>query len=586
MSALDELAPLSAGATSEGSEWYKDGVFYELHVKGFTQRHPSVPAELRGTYAGLAHEAVLEHLVGLGVTAVELLPVHRSVPESFLVARGLTNYWGYNSIGYFAPHEAYAASARAGRPLGPVDEFKSMVKALHAAGLEVILDVVYNHTAEADHLGPTLCHRGLDNPAYYRLAPGDPARYLDTTGCGNALNVGHPRTLQMVMDSLRYWVADMHVDGFRFDLAATLARQEGSFSNVAAFFDLVSQDPVVSRVKLIAEPWDVGQSDSYDLGRFPPLWSEWNGRYRDAMRDFWRGSDALIGEFATRMTGSNDLFGGSRRRPSASVNLVTVHDGFTLTDLVSFNDKHNEANGEENRDGTGDNHSWNCGVEGPTDDPQICALRQRQCRALLACLGLSLGMPLLLAGDEMGRTQQGNNNVYCQDNEVTWVDWVGGDRSLLEFTTGLLALRARHPVLRRRRFLTGAEAEEIEWFTPSGAAMSPENWSDSNARSIAIYLDGADDPDRGDDGRLLVDDDLLVLVNGWWEPLEFTLPELRPGAAWTVELDSADLDASPPRGPGTHSWSAGDAVRVHGRAVVVLCSPQPAHGGAVAAGVT
>ena len=431
--------------------------------------HPGVPEELRGTYAGLGHEAAIGHLAGLGVTAVELLPVHESVPEAFLLERGLTNYWGYNTIGYFAPHQGYSAAVRAGKPGGQVGEFKAMVDALHRAGLEVLIDVVFNHTAEAGQDGPTLCFRGLDNPAYYRLDPGDPRGYVDTTGCGNSLNVGDPLTLQLIMDSLRYWVSDMHVDGFRFDLAPTLARQEGEFEKRSAFLDMVSQDPVVSRVKLIAEPWDVGQMDSYDLGGFPPVWREWNGKYRDSMRDFWRSHPVGLGEFANRFAGSSDLYGGgARRRPTASVNLITVHDGFTLRDLVSYNDKHNEANGESNRDGTSDNNSWNCGAEGPTSDPDVLALRARQSRAMLTTLLLSFGIPMLLGGDEMGRTQQGNNNAYCQDNEIAWFDWSAADTELLAFTRQLIAFLKAHPAFRRQRFLAGAAgAAELGWFTPA-----------------------------------------------------------------------------------------------------------------------
>ena len=503
---------------------YADTVIYEVHVKGFTMRHPGVPAELRGTYAGLAHEAAIGHLLDLGVTAVELLPVHESVPEAFLVARGLTNYWGYNTIGYFAPHQGYSAEVRAGRPGGQVAEFKAMVDALHRAGLEVLLDVVFNHTAEEDQLGPTLCYRGLDNPAYYRLDPADPSHYVDTTGCGNSLNVGDPQTLQLIMDSLRYWLTEMRVDGFRFDLAPALARQEGEFEKRSAFLDMVSQDPVVSRAKLIAEPWDVGQMDSYDLGGFPPVWREWNGKYRDTMRDFWRSHPVGLGEFAARFCGSSDLYSSARRRPTASVNLITVHDGFTLRDLVSYNDKHNEANGESNRDGTSDNRSWNCGAEGPTTDPAVLALRARQARAMLTTLLLSFGIPMLLGGDEMGRTQQGNNNAYCQDNEIAWYDWAQPDRQLLDFTRQLVAFRLAHPVFRRRRFLAGAEAAELRWFTPAGTEMAGADWADASALAIALYLDGSDDPDRAADGSLLVDDDFLVLVNAWWEPLEFVLP--------------------------------------------------------------
>jgi isoamylase len=545
-----------------------DTVIYEVHVKGFTMRHPDVPPPLQGTYAGLGHPAAVAHLVDLGVTAVELLPVHQNVPEAFLVERGLTNYWGYNTIGFFAPHDGYSAAVRAGSPGGQVAEFKAMVNSLHAAGLEVVLDVVFNHTAEGSHVGPTLCHRGLDNPAAYRLDPNDFRHYLDTTGCGNALNAGDPVSLQLIMDSLRYWLSDMHVDGFRFDLAPTLARQDGGFDGVSAFFDLVAQDPIVSQAKLIAEPWDVGQGDSYDLGRFPPLWSEWNGRYRDTMRDFWRRRDGLIGEFATRLSGSSDLYGGSRRRPTASVNLVTVHDGFTLRDLVSFDTKHNEANGEDNCDGTDDNRSWNCGVEGPSDDPAIVALRARQSRALLTTLLLSFGVPLLLGGDELGRTQRGNNNAYCQDNEITWFDWSNVDPGLLAYSRRLVTLRRAHPVFRRRRFLTGVEASNLEWFTPAGTPMSASDWADPNARCLTIYLDGARDPDRATDGSPQIDDDFLVLVNGWWEQLTFALPAVGDTRTWRTELDSYDL--TPPSAPAV--WPASSEIDVGPQSMVVLSS--------------
>ena len=551
---------------------FSDTIIYELHVKGFTMRHPGIPPELRGTYAGLGHEAAIAHLTDLGVTAVELLPVHESVPESFLLQRGLTNYWGYNTIGYFAPHQGYSAAVRAGKPGGQVDEFKAMVDALHAAGLEVLLDVVFNHTAEASELGPTLCFRGLDNPGYYRLEPGDPRHYVDTTGCGNSLNAGDPVTLQLIMDSLRYWITEMHVDGFRFDLATTLGRQDGGFEEVSAFFDMIAQDPVVSRVKLIAEPWDVGQMDSYDLGRFPPLWREWNGKYRDTMRDFWRSHQVGLGEFATRFCGSSDLYAAERRRPTASVNLITVHDGFTLRDLVSYNDKHNEANGESNNDGTSDNRSWNCGAEGPAGDPAILALRARQSRAMLTTLLLSFGVPMLLGGDELGRTQQGNNNAYCQDNEIAWVDWSQPDVPLQDFTRRLVAFRRQHSVFRRRRFLGGTEASELRWFTPSGSGMTATDWSDPGALAIALYLDGSDDPDRAADGTPLLDDDFLVLVNAWWQPLEFTVPAIRPQAAWRIEIDS--YDPALPGGSATAPRAAGDHVTVGPRAVVVLSDPR------------
>ena len=419
-----------------------------------------------------------------------------------------------------------------------------MVDALHRAGLEVILDVVFNHTAEAGPDGPTLCFRGIDNLAYYRVEPGDPGNYYDTTGCGNSLNAGDPITLQLMLDSMRYWLTEMHADGFRFDLAPTLARQDGAFDKVSAFLDMCSQDPVVCRAKLVAEPWDVGQMDSYDLGRFPPLWREWNGKYRDTMRDFWRSHPVGIGEFANRFTGSADLYGTVGRRPTASVNLITVHDGFTLRDLVPYDDKHNEANGEDNRDGTSDNNSWNCGAEGPTSDPGILALRARQSRAMLATLLLSFGVPMLLGGDELGRTQQGNNNAYCQDNEITWFDWAGADTELLDFTKQLIALNKAHPVFRRGRFLSGAEVSELRWFTPAGTEMTGADWSDGSALAIALYLDGSGDPDRAADGTLMLDDDFLVLVNAWWEPLDFVLPATRENAGWRLEVDTYDPAAT------------------------------------------
>ncbi len=568
--------------TDDAYEWsgarprhgYADTVIYEVHVKGFTMRHPGVPPELRGTYAGLGHEAAISHLRDLGVTAAELLPVHENVPESFLVQRGLTNYWGYNTIGYFAPHQGYSAAVRAGRPGGQVAEFKAMVDALHRAGLEVLLDVVFNHTAEADDAGPTLCYRGLDNAGYYRLDPGDPRRYVDTTGCGNALNAGDPLTLQLIMDSLRYWLTEMRVDGFRFDLAPTLARQDGEFGKRSAFFDLVSQDPVVSRAKLIAEPWDVGQMDSYDLGGFPPAWREWNGKYRDTMRDFWRSQPVGIGEFASRFCGSSDLYGRTRRRPTASVNLITVHDGFTLRDLVSYDGKHNEANGEANRDGTSDNRSWNCGAEGPATDPAVVALRARQSRAMLTTLLLSFGIPMLLGGDELGRTQQGNNNAYCQDNEISWFDWDTADKDLLAFTKDLVAFRAAHPVFRRQRFLAGAEAAELGWFTPAGTAMTGADWAYPDARAVALCLDGSDDPDRAGDGSPLIDDDFLVLVNAWWEPIAFTIPATRDGLAWHPSIDTYD----PARPAAEAVLRAGDQRTVSPRSIVVLRGPRPVGG--------
>ncbi len=575
--------PRSLVIDSSGYDWEGDtqlhrrsaaSVLYEVHVKGFTMRHPGIPAELRGSYAGLAHDAATGYLRDLGITAVELLPVHESVAEPFLAARGLANYWGYNTIGFFAPHQGYSAAVRAGqRAGGQVGEFKDMVKALHRAGIEVILDVVYNHTAEAGADGPTLSFRGLDNGMYYRLNPADASEYYDTTGTGNSLDAGNPYTLRLIMDSLRYWLSEMHVDGFRFDLAATLAREgDNRFDQLSAFFDLVAQDPVVGQAKLIAEPWDVGQPDSYDLGRFPAQWREWNGRYRDSMRDFWRSHDIGVAEFATRFTGSSDLYGSDRRRPTASVNMITVHDGFTLRDLVSYNAKHNEANGEQNRDGTDDNRSWNCGAEGPTADPGIGALRLRQSRAMLATLLLSFGVPLLLGGDELGRTQGGNNNAYCQDNEVSWFDWAAADSGLRDFTKRLIALRHAHPVFRRRRFLTGAEAAELGWYSASGHRMTLPEWGDPLMHAIAVYLDGTSAPDEAADGTPLLDDDFLILVNAYWEPVTYAIPAVRPDAqTWFVELDSYDPAVSAAREFPRHT---GDSVVARPRSLIVLRSPR------------
>ena len=536
-----------------------DSVIYEIHVKGFTARHPDVPPELRGTYAGLAHPAAVGHLRRLGVTAVELLPVHHHVSEPFLAARGLTNYWGYNTIGYLAPHAGYSAAVRAGRPGGEVSEFRDMVTALHEAGIEVILDVVYNHTAEGDASGPTISFRGLDNAAYYRLDPDDRSRYVDTSGCGNALNVGDPTCLRLIMDSLRYWVTEMGVDGFRFDLAPSLARQDGSFSRLAAFFDLVWQDPVIAQVKLIAEPWDVGQGDSYDVGRFPPGWSEWNGRFRDTVRDLWRSHDGLLPDLATRLAGSSDLYGRRRRGPDASINLVTVHDGFTLTDLVSYDHKHNEANTEHNRDGTDDNRSWNCGVEGPSTDPEVTALRDRQRRALLSTLLLARGVPLLLGGDELGRTQGGNNNAYCQDNPITWIDWSSVDASLCDFTASLIALRHAHPALRRRGYPVDPGA--MRWFRPDGAAMTGSDWTNPEGKSIAMVVSGTLEADLDDDGTPMVDDDLAVLINAWWEPETFALGWAGAAPA-VIESDSYD--------PGRSGTKVDGSVLIGPRSVVLL----------------
>src|SRR5580693_2876444 len=556
-----------------------DSVLYEVHVKGFTARHPDIPPEIRGSYAGLAHEAATGYLRDLGVTAVELLPVHEYVPEGFLITRGLTNYWGYNSIGFFAPHQGYSAAVRGGagdgHPSagGQVSEFKDMVKALHRAGIEVILDVVYNHTAEGNENGPTLSFRGLDNAMYYRLGPDDASKYYDTTGTGNSLDAGNPATLRLIMDSLRYWMSEMHVDGFRFDLAATLGREsDNRFDQYSAFFETIAQDPVIGQAKLIAEPWDVGQGDSYDLGQFPAEWREWNGRYRDFMRDFWRSKNVGVAEFATRFSGSSDLYGSAHRRPTASVNLITVHDGFTLRDLVSYDDKHNEANGEDNRDGTSDNRSWNCGAEGPTDHASVNALRARQSRAMLSTLLLSFGLPLLLGGDEIGRTQGGNNNAYCQDNEISWFDWASADGKLRGYVKRLLTLRRDHPVFRRKRFLTGAAAAELGWYNCAGEPVSEAQWADPTMHAITVYLDGTDAPDEADDGTPLLDDDFLLLVNAFWEPVSVTIPPVREDQqTWFVDLDSYDPEVSAARVFPRHT---GDSVLARPRSVQVLRAPR------------
>jgi glycogen operon protein len=515
-------------------------VIYETHVRGLTMRHPDLPPEMRGTYAGLGTEPIIRHLRQLGVTAVELMPVHHFVSEHAVVERGLTNYWGYNSIAYLAPHASYAASSRRGRQ---VQEFKQMVKALHAEGIEVILDVVYNHTAEGGDLGPTLSLRGIDNRSYYRLDPADRRHYVDYTGCGNSLNMQHPNVLQLIMDSLRYWVTEMHVDGFRFDLAAALARELHDVDRLSAFFDIIQQDPVISRAKLIAEPWDLGQG-GYMVGNFPPLWSEWNGKYRDGVRDYWRGAEATLGEFASRFTGSSDLYVSSGRRPSASINFVTSHDGFTLQDLVSYNEKHNAANGEDGRDGDDHNRSWNSGIEGPTDDPAVLNLRARRVRAMLATLLLSQGVPMLLAGDELGRTQCGNNNAYCQDNDTSWVQWSKADRDLLEFTQRLVTLRRNHPVFRRRRFFEGRPARgdgehDIGWYTPAGTEMSADDWRVGYARSLMVFLNGDSITTPGPHGEHIHDDDFLLLFNANLDPMQFRIPKQHRQARWRRVVDTA-----------------------------------------------
>jgi glycogen operon protein len=548
---------------------YHETVIYEAHVKGLTQLNPEIPEEIRGTYAGIAHPVTVKHLAALGVTAIELMPVHQFVDDFTLRDKGLGNYWGYNTIGFLAPHNGYAAYGTRGEQ---VAEFKGMVKALHEAGIEVILDVVYNHTAEGNELGPTLCFRGIDNANYYRLVDGDEAHYYDTTGTGNALLMRNPHVLQLIMDSLRYWVTEMHVDGFRFDLAATLARQFHEVDKLSAFFDLVQQDPVVSQVKLIAEPWDVGDG-GYQVGNFPPLWTEWNGKYRDTVRDFWRGEPATLGEFASRITGSSDLYKEDGRRPIASINFVTAHDGFTLRDLVSYNEKHNEANGEDNNDGESHNRSWNCGVEGPTDDPVINALRSQQQRNFLTTLLLSQGVPMLLHGDELGRTQGGNNNGYCQDNETSWVHWDLGDeaKDLLAFTQRLVELRRQHPVFRRRRFFAGSAAHggesevgDIAWFQPDGQHMDEQAWDNSRASAMTVFLNGAAIPEPDARGNPVVGDSFLVLFNGYADPLPFVLPDKSYGESWTAEIDTAASVVD------TTTHQPGSTMTAQGRSVVVL----------------
>jgi isoamylase len=542
-------------------------IVYETHVRGLTMRHPDVPEELRGTYAGLAHPAVVEHLRSLGVSAVELLPVHHFVADRHLVERGLTNYWGYNSIGFFAPEMRYSASGGGGRQ---VTEFKAMVKDLHAAGIEVLLDVVYNHTAEGNHLGPTLAFRGLDNSSYYRLLPRDRRYYMDYTGTGNTLNVVHPRALQLITDSLRYWIEEMHVDGFRFDLAAALARGLHDADRLGSFFDIITQDPTISRVKLIAEPWDLGEG-GYQVGNFPNGWSEWNGKYRDSVRDLWRGADQALGEFAMRFTGSSDLYEASRRRPHASINFVTAHDGFTLRDLVTYEEKRNEANGEDNQDGESHNRSWNCGVEGPTEDPEVNELRARQQRNLLTTLLLSQGVPMLLGGDELGRSQGGNNNAYCQDNEISWYDWDDVDEDLLEFTRGLVRLRREYPVFRRPgwflgRPIRGHGVSDIHWFRPEGEEMSDESWDAGHASSLTVFLNGEGLGPHDAQGRPTRDHSFLVLVNAHHERLAFRLPDPRWGGRWIRVLDTRDGVI----GEGGRPLLAGREVELEARSVVVL----------------
>ncbi|EEP20856.1 glycogen debranching enzyme GlgX [Bifidobacterium angulatum DSM 20098 = JCM 7096] len=550
---------------------YHDSVIYEAHVRGMTNLNQDVPPDIRGTYAGLAYPAVIDYLKKLGITAIELMPIHQFVNDSFLQQKGLSNYWGYNTIGFFAPHNAYSSVGERGQQ---VNEFKSMVKAYHRAGMEVILDVVYNHTAEGNHMGPTLSFKGIDNQAYYRLVDNDPYHYFDTTGTGNSLLMRSPHALQLITDSLRYWVTEMHVDGFRFDLAATLARQFQEVDKLSAFFDIVEQDPVISRVKLIAEPWDLG-SGGYQVGGFPSSWSEWNGRYRDCVRDFWRSQPSTLPEFASRLMGSSDLYEVNGRRPVASVNFVTAHDGFTLNDLVSYNEKHNDANGEGNRDGESNNRSWNCGVEGETTIRDVNELRQRQMRNMFSTLLVSQGIPMICGGDEVARTQQGNNNAYCQDNEISWTHWDLDDdrKSLLAFVSKLIHLRLNHPVLHRRRFFTGRKAgddpntiPEVEWFDHTGSIMDMNDWQNTHAFSMMVYLNGADIPEMDYYGNPTVDNDFILIFNAHYEPIQFTLPDENYGSKWKLVVDTYNPD-----GPELN-YEAGFAITAQSRSFMLLMS--------------
>ena len=550
---------------------YHDSIIYEAHVRGMTNLNLDVPPDIRGTYAGLAYPSVIEYLRKLGVTAIELMPIHQFVNDSFLQEKGLSNYWGYNTIGFFAPHNAYSSSGQRGEQ---VNEFKSMVKAYHRAGMEVILDVVYNHTAEGNNFGPTLSFKGIDNGAYYRLVDNDRRHYFDTTGTGNSLLMRSPHALQLITDSLRYWVTEMHVDGFRFDLAATLARQFQEVDKLSAFFDIVEQDPVISRVKLIAEPWDLG-SGGYQVGGFPSSWSEWNGRYRDCVRDFWRSQPSTLPEFASRLMGSSDLYQMNGRRPVASVNFITAHDGFTMNDLVSYNEKHNDANGEGNRDGESNNRSWNCGVEGPTTIKDVNDLRQQQMRNMFATLLCSQGIPMICGGDEVARTQQGNNNAYCQDNVISWTNWDLDDsqKNLLEFVSKLIHLRLEHPVLHRRRFFTGREPgdpddkiPQVEWMDHTGSIMDMEDWSNTHAFSVMIYLNGSDIPEADWYGNQMVDNNFILIFNAHYEPIMFTLPDERYGKKWRLVVDTHN-----PKGPELN-YEAGFAITAQSRSFLLLMS--------------
>ena len=543
---------------------WQDTIIYETHVKGLTMTHPGVPEELRGTYAGLAHPVIITYLKELGITAVELMPIHQFIHDNHLIEQGLRNYWGYNSIGFFAPHDEYVADSRPGAAIG---EFKQMVKALHQAGIEVILDVVYNHTAEGNHLGPMLSLKGIDNSYYYRVTE-DKSFYMDYTGCGNSLNMRSPHVLQMIMDSLRYWILEMHVDGFRFDLASTLARELHDVDKLSAFFDIIQQDPVINQAKLIAEPWDIGEG-GYQVGNFPSVWTEWNGKFRDSVRDFIKGEGWTLQELASRFTGSSDLYENSSRLPFASINFVTAHDGFTLRDLVSYNEKHNEANGEDNKDGEQNNRSWNCGVEGPTDDPAILALRQRQSRNFLVALMLSQGVPMLLGGDEMGRTTQGNNNTYCQDTELSWYDWATVDEELLAFSRSLIQFRKDHPTFRRRGWfqgkpIRGSETRDIAWFTTNGQEMSDEDWH-NDTKAVGVFLNGEIKKPDGHT-EAVTDDDFYLVINTWHEPLSGFLPDSQWGEKWQVAFDTVSgWDEKSDK-----VFAAGEKIEIEGRSWTVL----------------
>ena len=549
---------------------YHQSIIYEAHVKGLTQLHPDIPQEIRGTYSAIAHPVIIQYLKNLGITAIELMPVHHFVNDGFLRAKNLTNYWGYNTIGFFAPDIKYSNSGNLG---GQVNEFKTMVKELHKAGIEVILDVVYNHTAEGNHLGPTLSFRGIDNASYYRLTE-DKRFFYDYTGTGNTLNAMLPSVLRLIMDSLRYWILEMHVDGFRFDLASTLARELHEVDRLGSFFDIIHQDPVISQVKLIAEPWDIGEG-GYQVGNFPPGWAEWNGKYRDCMRDYWRGADSMLSEFALRFTGSPDLYKEGYRKPTASINFITAHDGFTLQDLVSYNEKHNEANGENNQDGESHNRSWNCGAEGPTDDTNIIALRNQQKRNFLTTLFLSQGVPMLVSGDELGKSQSGNNNAYCQDNEISWINWQAEDKDLLSFTQKLIHFQHAHPVFCRRRWfkgrpIQGSGVEDIAWFLPDGNSMNEENWNDDFAKSLGIFLNGKAIPSDGPKGEPITDNNFYIVFNAYEEELPYVLPSEEFGSAWIKVIDTHENFFEE---KGGQSFASGDIIKVQGRSVVVLKEP-------------